>query len=339
MEALIDEAPAFRSCRSCAPPGSADTARSTGRWRHSPRAADYCPETCDPGARPALRLSTLGFRLLGARHLPDAGRSDAQRPPRKPAKYCRLAAWSMAARLTWIARARGSRPACAASRRWAARSCCHATATGKAWLARRCPKTRRCATSSRARFPTAPPRGSGDFRQGRRASDRRAPRAPQGNAASRLRHSPSKKRGPASVAMAAAFRASEDPDAPDRRHRRRRRSAHPGSDPRGADRIARHCSPSRRTTSRRCPAAAPASGGRRPRRRSARANAPKTAGCAGRTPMSDVPRQPRIERNFDACRCRSARRRWPPPYVTRDRVSADPLSDRDVLRILLLRMA
>lgn len=81
-----------------------------------------------------LRLSTLGFRLLGARQLPDAGQSVLQRLAEETGEYCRLAVVDGDA-LTWIARAQGSTAGLRYEPPMGGEVVLHATATGKAWLA------------------------------------------------------------------------------------------------------------------------------------------------------------------------------------------------------------
>ena len=81
-----------------------------------------------------LRLSTLGFRLLGARHLPDAGQQVLQHLAQQTGEYCRLAVVEGEG-LTWIARAQGSTQGLRYEPPMGGDVVLHATATGKAWLA------------------------------------------------------------------------------------------------------------------------------------------------------------------------------------------------------------
>ena len=81
-----------------------------------------------------LRLSTLGFRLLGARHLPDAGQQVLQHLAQGTGEYCRLAVVEGDG-LTWIARAQGSTQGLRYEPPMGGEVVLHATATGKAWLA------------------------------------------------------------------------------------------------------------------------------------------------------------------------------------------------------------
>jgi hypothetical protein len=81
-----------------------------------------------------LRLSTLGFRLLGARHLPDAGQQVLQRLAEQTGEYCRLAVVEGDG-LTWISRAQGSTQGLRYEPPMGGEVVLHTTATGKAWLA------------------------------------------------------------------------------------------------------------------------------------------------------------------------------------------------------------
>jgi IclR family transcriptional regulator, acetate operon repressor len=81
-----------------------------------------------------LQLSTLGFRLLDARHLPDAGQLVLQRLAEETGEYCRLAVVDGGG-LTWIARAQGSTQGLRYDPPMGREVVLHATATGKAWLA------------------------------------------------------------------------------------------------------------------------------------------------------------------------------------------------------------
>src|SRR5436190_450675 len=81
-----------------------------------------------------LRLSTLGFRLLGARHLPDAGQQVLQRLAEQTGEYCRLAVVEGDG-LAWIARAQGSTQGLRYEPPMGGEVVLHTTATGKAWLA------------------------------------------------------------------------------------------------------------------------------------------------------------------------------------------------------------
>ena len=81
-----------------------------------------------------LRLSTLGFRLLDARHLPDAGQLVLQRLADETGEYCRLAVVD-GDDLTWVARAQGSTQGLRYEPPMGREVVLHATATGKAWLA------------------------------------------------------------------------------------------------------------------------------------------------------------------------------------------------------------
>ncbi len=81
-----------------------------------------------------LRLALLGFRLLDARHLPDAAQAVLQRLALDTGEYCRLAVVEGDG-LTWIARAQGSTQGLRYDPPMGREVVLHATATGKAWLA------------------------------------------------------------------------------------------------------------------------------------------------------------------------------------------------------------
>ena len=133
MEALIDESGGVTLVDLAARlemPNSAihrtlATLASRGYVRQDPATQAYAL---------TLRLSTLGFRLLGARHLPDAGQSVLQRLAEQTGEYCRLAVVDGGS-LTWIARAQGSTAGLRYEPPMGGEVVLHTTATGKAWLA------------------------------------------------------------------------------------------------------------------------------------------------------------------------------------------------------------
>ena len=158
-----------------------------------------------------LRLSTLGFRLLGARHLPDAGQLALQRLAEQTGEYCRLAVVDGTG-LTWIARAQGSTQGLRYEPPMGGEIVLHATATGKAWLAT-LPEDEALRIVVARGFPI--PRGADAAAFGKavvRTIDEL-----------RTHLKDTRRRGyglaveegePGIVAMATAFRASENPRAP-----------------------------------------------------------------------------------------------------------------------------
>jgi DNA-binding IclR family transcriptional regulator len=158
-----------------------------------------------------LRLSTLGFRLLGARHLPDAGQQVLQRLAEQTGEYCRLAVVEGDG-LAWIARAQGSTQGLRYEPPMGGDVVLHTTATGKAWLAT-LPEDEALRIVVARGFPL--PRGTGPGTFGKavvRTID---------ELRTHLRDT--RRRGyglaieegePGIVAMAVAFRASEAPHAP-----------------------------------------------------------------------------------------------------------------------------
>ena len=158
-----------------------------------------------------LRLSTLGFRLLGARQLPDAGQSVLQRLAEDTGEYCRLAVVDGGG-LTWIARAQGSTQGLRYEPPMGGEVVLHTTATGKAWLAT-LPEDEALRLVVARGFPV--PRRAGPAAVGKgvvrtidelRAHLRETRRRGYGLAV--------EEGEPGIVAMATAFRASEDPRAP-----------------------------------------------------------------------------------------------------------------------------
>ena len=157
-----------------------------------------------------LRLSTLGFRLLGARHLPDAGQQVLQQLAEQTGEYCRLAVVEGDG-LTWIARAQGSTQGLRYEPPMGGEVVLHATATGKAWLAT-LPEEEALRLVVARGFPM--PRGASPGAFGKsvvRTIDEL-----------RAHLKDTRRRGyglaieegePGIVAMAAAFRASDDPRA------------------------------------------------------------------------------------------------------------------------------
>ena len=158
-----------------------------------------------------LRLSTLGFRLLGARHLPDAGQLVLQRLAEQTGEYCRLAVVDGNG-LTWIARAQGSTQGLRYEPPMGGDVVLHTTATGKAWLAT-LPEDVALRLVVTRGFPM--PRGAEPATFGKavvrtidelRAHLKETRRRGYGLAI--------EEGEPGIVAMAAAFRASEDSRAP-----------------------------------------------------------------------------------------------------------------------------
>lgn len=82
----------------------------------------------------SLRLATLGFRCLDARHLPDAAQQVLNDLARETQEYCRLALASDSG-LAWVARAQGAAQGLRYEPPMSHAVVLHATASGKAWLA------------------------------------------------------------------------------------------------------------------------------------------------------------------------------------------------------------
>ena len=80
-----------------------------------------------------LHLATLGFRLLDARHLPDAGQRVLDRLAAETEEYCRLALVENGG-LCWVAYAQGATQGLRYDPPMSREIMLHATATGKAWL-------------------------------------------------------------------------------------------------------------------------------------------------------------------------------------------------------------
>ena len=139
-------------------PQDAATLASRGYVRQDPATQAYAL---------TLRLSTLGFRLLGARHLPDAGQSVLQRLAEETGEYCRLAVVDGGG-LTWIARAQGSTQGLRYEPPMGGEVVLHATATGKAWLAT-LPEDEALRLVFARGFPRRRQADPGNVRQGRRA--------------------------------------------------------------------------------------------------------------------------------------------------------------------------
>ena len=78
-------------------------------------------------------MATLGFRLLDARHLPDAGQRVLDRLAAETGEYCRLALVENG-RLCWVAYAQGATQGLRYDPPMSGEIMLHATATGKAWL-------------------------------------------------------------------------------------------------------------------------------------------------------------------------------------------------------------
>ena len=133
-----------------------------------------------------LRLSTLGFRLLGARHLPDAGQLVLAAPRRGDRRV--LPARRRRRQRSHLDRASAGLDAGAALRAADGRRSRAARDRHGQGLARDAAGRRGTASRRRARLSApASMRNRGSVRQRRRANDRRASHASQGNAASRVR--------------------------------------------------------------------------------------------------------------------------------------------------------
>jgi len=205
MEALIDESGGVTLVDLAARlemPNSAihrtlATLASRGYVRQDPATQAYAL---------TLRLATLGFRLLGARHLPDAGQSVLQRLAEQTGEYCRLAVVDGGS-LTWIARAQGSTAGLRYEPPMGGEVVLHTTATGKAWLATLPEETALRIVCARG-FMTPPGFGT---RAVKTVDELRAHLA-----ATRGRgYASAVEEGePGTVALAAAFRAFDSPDAP-----------------------------------------------------------------------------------------------------------------------------
>ena len=81
-----------------------------------------------------LHLASLGFRLLDARHLPEAGQGVLDRLAAETGEYCRLALVENGDH-HWVAYAQGATQALRYEPPMGGKMILHATATGKAWLA------------------------------------------------------------------------------------------------------------------------------------------------------------------------------------------------------------
>ena len=263
-----------------------------------------------------LRLSTLG--VSPARRAPFARRRaiGAAAPCRAnrrvlPARGRRRRQLSPGSR-----ERRAPRRACATSRRWAARSCSTRRPPARRG-SRRCPKTRRCASSSLAdsRCPAARTREP----SARASCERSTSSAP----ISRKRDvaatgSPSKKASPASW----RWRQRSG-----RARTRARRSPAPSASPvrssgsglRGATRYAPLLASAAHDLAALWPLRQHQAG--IPRIAAARGNAPQDADAQGARPMSDVPASPR-ERRRDRRRCRT--RSPSPRRRRRSRAIASP---------------
>lgn len=81
----------------------------------------------------SLRLSTLAFRNLDARAVPDVVQAVLDRLAKRTAEYCRLAIVE-GEDLVWVARAQGAPPGLRYDPDMGQEIVLHATANGKAWL-------------------------------------------------------------------------------------------------------------------------------------------------------------------------------------------------------------
>jgi DNA-binding IclR family transcriptional regulator len=82
----------------------------------------------------SMKLSTLGFRILDARWLPDHAQGVLDRLAREAGEYCRLTAVENGT-LHWVARAQGATQGLRYDPPMGRDVALHATASGKAWLA------------------------------------------------------------------------------------------------------------------------------------------------------------------------------------------------------------
>lgn len=82
----------------------------------------------------SLRMSTLAFRNLDARSVPDVVQSVLDKLARETREYCRLAIVE-GEDLVWVARAQGAGPGLRYDPEMGQEIVLHATANGKAWLA------------------------------------------------------------------------------------------------------------------------------------------------------------------------------------------------------------
>ncbi len=154
----------------------------------------------------SLKVALLGFRYMDARRLPDVAQSELDRLAQDCGEYCRISI-VQGEDLVWIARAQGARLGLRYDPPMGGEVVLHATATGKAWLAT-LPEQDALRIVCARGFAT--PEGFG--KRALRSVDEL-----------RRHLNETRARGyalaieegePGTVAIAASFRAYEDPDAP-----------------------------------------------------------------------------------------------------------------------------
>jgi IclR family transcriptional regulator, acetate operon repressor len=154
----------------------------------------------------SLKMATLGFRFLDARLVPDVAQDALERLASDTGEYCRLSVVDGAG-LVWIARAQGATQGLRYDPPMGREVVLHATATGKAWLAT-LPEEEALRLVCARGFDTPPgfgPRVVKTVDELRRHLDA---------ARSRGYATAIEEGEPGTVAIAAAFRASERPGAP-----------------------------------------------------------------------------------------------------------------------------
>jgi len=154
----------------------------------------------------SLKVALLGFRYLDARRLPDVAQAALDRLAEASGEYCRMAIVA-GEELIWIARAQGATLGLRYDPPMGRDVVLHATATGKAWLATLPEETALRIVCARG-FMTPPGFGT---RAVKTVDELRAHLA-----ATRGRgYASAVEEGePGTVALAAAFRAFDSPDAP-----------------------------------------------------------------------------------------------------------------------------
>jgi IclR family acetate operon transcriptional repressor len=154
----------------------------------------------------SLRFATLAFRNLDARRLPDVAQPILDDLARATGEYCRLAVVE-GERLTWVARAQGATAGLRYEPDMGQEVVLHATATGKAWLAT-LPVEEALRIVCARGFETTLPLGPRRLRSVEELRRHLAETRRRGYAVA------VEEGEPGIVAVALAFRANEDPDAP-----------------------------------------------------------------------------------------------------------------------------